>query len=362
MQVLELNDYNIYVGNIWSVLDQMLTARNYAKIVVVVDENTRRDCLPIFEQQMRNWTFASITVPAGEKYKNIDSCQQIWQQMMKHEANRRSLTINIGGGVIGDMGGFCASTFMRGMDFIQMPTTLLSQVDASIGGKLGIDFMDVKNSIGAFKNPQTVLIDPVFLQTLSAREIRSGFAEMIKHALIADATQWAQLRQINDLKGVQWADLLVPSLQIKQRIVEEDPFESGIRKALNFGHTIGHAVESVSLSSPNPLLHGEAIAIGMIAESYIAYRVGQLSSDELEQITDFLLRIYDPVLLQTQHYDRFVQLMRKDKKNEASEINFTLIHPIGQAHINRTCSVDIILESLNYYNQKTREQQMISLG
>ncbi|MFK7932831.1 MAG: 3-dehydroquinate synthase [Saprospiraceae bacterium] len=354
MQILELDDYNIYVGDIWQQLNQLLAERNYPKIIVIVDDNTSECCLPIFKEKVENQDFTVIQITAGEVHKNIDTCQQIWQQMMDSGANRRSLTINIGGGVIGDMGGFCASTFKRGMDFIQMPTTLLSQVDASIGGKLGIDFQHIKNSVGVFNNPQTVMIAPEFLQTLSAREVRSGFAEMIKHALIADQPQWEQLRQITDLTQVDWADRLIPSLKIKQRIVEEDPFEAGIRKALNFGHTIGHSVESILLPRENHLLHGEAIAIGMITESYIAHKEADLSLSDLEQISDFILNIYDPVLLQTADYEAFIQMMRKDKKNEASEINFTLINPIGEALINRTCSVERIVESLDYYNQRVR--------
>lgn len=351
MQALELDDYNIYVGDIWAELNAFLQQRNYPHVVVIVDENTKAHCLPIFKQKVAIQDFVWIEIPAGEQHKTLTTCQNIWQEMMDRGINRRSLTIDIGGGVIGDMGGFCASTFKRGMDFIQMPTTLLSQVDASIGGKLGIDFNHIKNSIGVFNNPQGVFIAPEFLRTLSDREVRSGFAEMIKHALIADAEQWEQLQQIDDLAKVDWAVRLVPSLQIKQRIVEEDPFEAGIRKALNFGHTIGHAVESILLPRENYLLHGEAIAIGMIAESYIAHKEAGLALEALKRIRDFILKIYDPILLQKTDYEDFIRMMQKDKKNETSEINFTLINPIGTALINRTCSRERIIESLEFYNQ-----------
>lgn len=357
MQVLELDDYNIYVGDIWAELKAFLRKHNYPHVVVIVDENTKEYCLPIFKEKADIQDFVLIEISAGEKYKTLATCQSIWQQMMDLGINRRSLTIDIGGGVIGDMGGFCASTFKRGMDFIQMPTTLLSQVDASIGGKLGIDFNHIKNSIGVFNNPQGVFIAPEFLQTLSKREVRSGFAEMIKHALIADAEQWQQLKQIRDLTEIDWAKLLVPSLKIKQRIVEEDPYEAGIRKALNFGHTIGHAVESILLPRKNYLLHGEAIAIGMITESFIAHKEAGLSLDDLGEIRDFILNIYDPVLLQQADYDDFIKMMKKDKKNEASEINFTLINPIGTALINRTCSNELIIESLEFYNKGVRNQK-----
>lgn len=351
MQVLSLANYNIYIGDIWANLQQFLQERNYASIAVIVDDNTAEHCLPLLTQNIDLQQFILIAIPPGEQYKYIGTCKNIWQAMMKQGINRRSLTINLGGGVIGDMGGFCASTFKRGMDFIQLPTTLLSQVDASIGGKLGVDFNHIKNSLGVFNNPKAVFIHPDFLQTLPLREIRSGFAEIIKHSLIADAEQWAAIQKVTDIKTVDWSSYLVPSLKIKQRIVEEDPFEKGIRKALNFGHTIGHAIESVLLDTEAPLLHGEAIAIGMITESYIAHKTVGLPMEELKAITEFILRIYGKMDLNPSDFPAFLHLMTKDKKNEGNEINFTLINPIGKALINQTCSNTLIEESLKYYNE-----------
>lgn len=350
METIELQDYIIYIDDIWEDFNRFLDTRKYSKIAIIIDENTERDCLPILLKNSKVENFITIKIKSGEHHKSIETCQEIWQKMMANGMERRSLTINLGGGVIGDMGGFCASTFKRGMDFIQMPTTLLSQVDASIGGKLGIDFNHVKNSIGVFNNPQAVFISSEFLETLPAREIRSGFAEIIKHSLIADDENWNFLQTIENLDKVKWASFLKPSLLIKQRIVEEDPFEKGIRKALNFGHTIGHAVESVALKSPNPLLHGEAIAIGMICEGWLSHKILGLPFEKLEEIVRFVARFYDDYHIYESDFPELIDLMTKDKKNENQEINFSLIQPIGKAVINQTASEILIRESLAFYN------------
>lgn len=356
MKIVELADYNIYIGSFSQSLRQLLERRNYSKIFVIVDENTAIHCLPLVEAALPNHKLHKIQIQSGEKNKNINTCQLIWQSMMEAEADRKSLTINLGGGVIGDMGGFCASTFKRGMDFIQIPTTLLSQVDASIGGKLGIDFMQVKNSIGLFNNPQAVFVDATFLKTLSKREIRSGFAELIKHSLIADIEQWQEIRSIDELDGVNWEALIEPSLQIKKRIVEEDPFEKGIRKALNFGHTIGHAIEGHVLESDQPLLHGEAIAIGMICEAYLSHKILKLPVEEVKKISKFILNTYNHYPLQNSDFDTFIQLMGNDKKNEGGKINFSLINEPGQVKVNQTCEPTLIEESLVFYQQLSEKE------
>lgn len=348
MEVIELDDYKIYVGkNIWNTLKQYV--ERYPKVFVIVDENTERDCLPILKKRLKGISLNPIIIPSGETHKNIQMCQNIWMQMMNNEANRNALTINLGGGVIGDMGGFCASTFKRGMDFIQIPTTLLSQVDASIGGKLGIDFQSVKNSIGLFRNPKAVFVNSTFLKTLPKREIRSGFAEIIKHALIVDFKQWKKLHRIKDLDKVNWSKRLIPSLEIKKRVVEADPFEKGWRKALNFGHTIGHAIESLCLESENPLLHGEAIAIGMICESYLSYKILGLKKSDLYKIANFILGIYGKVDISYLNRTALIQLMKQDKKNDANVINFTLLNKIGDAKVNQTTNEQLITESINFY-------------
>jgi len=347
MQTISLQDYKIHVGDFHQPLKNILTKRQYTKIAVLVDENTREHCLPAVAEVLADFPHFIIEIPSGELNKNIQTCTSIWTQMMENNADRRSLTINLGGGVIGDMGGFCASTFKRGMDFLQMPTTLLSQVDASIGGKLGIDFNHIKNSVGVFNNPQTVLIDPQFLTTLSQREIRSGFGEIVKHSLIANKNQWDSLLKIEDLSKVDWTEYLVPSLKIKQAIVEEDPFEKGIRKALNFGHTIGHAIESMALETKNPLLHGEAIAVGMICEAYLSLKNAGLKQEEFEEIKTFITRIYQPREILEKDFAKLIRLMSKDKKNEGSAINFTLLTGIGTCKINETATAIEIKKSMS---------------
>lgn len=349
MKRLDLDTYSIFIGNAWEDFNLLVEKLSPSKVFVLVDENTLEHCVPIFQKNTKS-NCEYIVIPAGEQYKNLETCQHIWSELMRLDADRKSLLVNLGGGVIGDMGGFCASTFKRGFRFIQIPTTLLSQVDASVGGKLGIDFENVKNSIGVFNNPEGVFIDPTFLNTLSKEEVRSGFAEMIKHSLIADAKQWAIFQNITSFEKVNWEELLPPSLKIKQKIVEEDPFEKGIRKALNFGHTIGHAVETLFLESPTPLRHGEAIAIGMICEAYLSHQQVGLPKEDLEEIVSFILKIYPKVKIDESHFPTLINWMRKDKKNENQEINFTYLIKIGACVVNQISEPEAIMESIRFYN------------
>ena len=353
MEILPLGSYRLFLGPIAPPLARFLSERDYSGLVVIADEHTESACLPVLFPLIRHYKHTLISIPAGESCKNIQTCQAIWQQMMDAAVDRQALVINLGGGVVGDMGGFCAATFKRGLDFIQVPTTLLAQVDASIGGKLGIDFGGVKNSVGLFRDPKGVFIDPAFLRTLPEREIRSGFAEIIKHSLIADAAQWRRLRGTGTSDGTDWLSVIGPSLRIKQRLVEEDPHEQGVRKALNFGHTIGHAVEGLALESDDPLLHGEAIAIGMICESFLSQRLLGLSRTALEEISRFLLSRYGRRPLEETRFEALVELMRNDKKNTGGRINFSLLTAIGKVKINCTAGTPDILDSLSYYNSLT---------
>jgi 3-dehydroquinate synthase len=368
MVTLQLKDYNISIGEIGGPLRALVAAGNYTKVAVLVDNNTYRHCFPYFLQNI-DFEVVAIEIPAGELHKGLDTCRFIWSEMMRLGLDRRSLLINLGGGVVGDMGGFCAATYLRGIDFVQVPTTLLSQVDASVGGKLAIDFNGVKNSIGVFQNPVAVLVDLAFLKTLPLTELRSGFAEVFKHALIADAAQWRELQQITDLLAVDWAKFLAPSLSIKQRIVEEDPTEKGIRKALNFGQTIGHAVESLSLGIrysvldiegsndantqypiPNTqLTHGEAVAFGIVCEAWLSHKILGLSAVELDEIVAFVKRFYPHWPLAEEDFPAVFDLMKKDKKNVGGRINFTLLPKIGEARIDQFCEVGVIEEALRFY-------------
>ncbi|MEM1320935.1 MAG: 3-dehydroquinate synthase [Bacteroidota bacterium] len=350
MSTLTLPNYSIYIADINSSLQQWLEGKDYTRTAILVDENTRLDCLPRLEGLPGMADALIIEITSGEQQKNVRTCEHIWQQLMDGGADRRSLMINLGGGVIGDMGGFCASTFKRGMDFLQLPTTLLSQVDASVGSKLGIDFGQVKNSVGLFVDPQGVFIDPAFLRTLPPRELRSGMAEIIKHSLIRDVQQWAQLLAIDQLAEVDWTDFLQPSLEIKQAIVAEDPFEYGVRKALNFGHTLGHAVESMALETAAPLLHGEAIAVGMVGEAYLSHRQLGLPEADLQRIAEFILRHYGHRPIGEEQWPELLRLMRKDKKNEREVINFTLLKAVGEFEINQHSTDEAILEAVRFYN------------
>jgi 3-dehydroquinate synthase len=349
MQTLALDTYPIHIGPVAESLPLTLEQQPFSQLFVLADENTREHCWPRIAPALERYQPILIEIPSGEAHKNLQTCERIWGQLMAHKATRDALLLNLGGGVIGDMGGFAASTFKRGMRFLQIPTTLLSQVDASIGGKLGIDFRQVKNSIGLFRNPQAVLVDPAFLDTLSDRELRSGFAEVIKHSLIADTGQWESLQQLTDLRNADWASIIPASLNIKKQIVEADPFEKGLRKALNFGHTIGHAIEGHALETDTPLLHGEAIAIGMICEAFLSTQQQDLPEAQLRQITDYLTARYGKVALRPDDYPAYLQLMSNDKKNEGQAINFSLLPETGKVVVNQTATEAPIIAALDYY-------------
>lgn len=352
MQQLILEDYTISVGELRRALPHFLSERSYSSLLILMDENTRKDCYPLLAPLLPDGTPRQvIEIPAGETHKTVSTCETIWAAMLHAGADRNALLLNLGGGVIGDMGGFCAATFKRGIDFVQIPTTLLSQVDASIGGKLGIDFGGVKNSIGVFRNPQAVFIDPRFLQTLSERELYSGFAEVVKHALIADAGHWSAIQSGEPAALAGDTQTILRSLGIKQAIVQADPFEKGLRKALNFGHTVGHAVEAWSLQTERPLLHGEAVALGMIAEAHLSNQLTRLSDRALDDISRYLLHTYILYALPEDCFPDFIERMQNDKKNADRRINCTLLEAPGRARIDQYVSEEHILQSLRYFNK-----------
>lgn len=338
----------VSIGPLAETLPAFLQNRNYSGVVVIADSKTRRYCYPVLRPLLPRHRL--ITVPSGEAHKTLASCEQIWQAMTDASLDRHALAINIGGGVIGDMGGFCASVYKRGIDFVQVPTTLLSQVDASVGGKLGIDFHGLKNHLGVFTMPQQVLIDPVFLKSLPFRELRSGFAEIVKHCLIADAEKWNQIRKI-DFEDQDWAGLIAHSVAIKSKVVEEDPKEKGLRKILNFGHTLGHAVETHYLGTPGQLLHGEAIAAGMLMEAYLAYRRKMIAKELFLAIEEFLFSVYGVVKINEADVEAIVALTLQDKKNLGKSVRFSL--PDGPG----SCTYDVVVtpaemkKAIGYYRQ-----------
>lgn len=327
-------------------LKKFLSAKNYSKICILVDNNTKKHCFPLISEIEKN---NIIEIESGEVHKNLSTCEMIWKAMTDFHLDRKALMINIGGGVIGDMGGFCAATYKRGIDFIQVPTTLLSQVDASVGGKLGIDFHSFKNHIGVFQEPAAVIIDESFLQTLDKAELRSGFAEIIKHCLIADKKKWMEISKISFEKQ-NWEDLTKHSVEIKSYVTKEDPLEKGLRKILNFGHTIGHAIESYFLEIPSKrLLHGEAIAIGMICESFISYKKGFINQEELSSIEKYILSVYGKIEIFEFDLEKILPLTLHDKKNEKNLIQCTLLQQVGKANFNNPINIKEIRESILHY-------------
>uniref|UniRef100_UPI0040477216 3-dehydroquinate synthase n=1 Tax=Algoriphagus sp. TaxID=1872435 RepID=UPI0040477216 len=339
----------IFSSDIRATLAEILRARQFSKLVVLTDSNTHQFCLPLVQKVVPPTT-VFISVPAGEQHKTLETCSIIWGQMTEAVLDRQALVINLGGGVIGDMGGFCASVYKRGIPFITIPTTLLSQVDASVGGKLGIDFLGFKNHLGVFQLPEAVLIAPEFLATLPQRELRSGYAEVIKHGLIRDATYFRALPSTNWQKQ-DWARIIRHSIEIKKAVVQVDPKESGLRKILNFGHTIGHAIESFYLTRSQPLLHGEAIAIGMIAEGFLSFEKIGFSFEELNEMSTMLLTIFGKVELDPNDCDRLVELCAQDKKNEGSTQLFTLLPKIGDCNYNIAVTREEIKHAILYYQQ-----------
>lgn len=353
MQSIQANNYPIHFNEKgYEALNLHLKEKKYSSLFIIVDSSTNEFCLPIFLTYLEtNLTIEIIEFEAGEQNKNIETCVQIWNVLTELGADRKSLVINLGGGVVTDLGGFVASTFKRGVDFIHVPTTLLSMVDASVGGKTGVDLGNLKNQIGVINVPKMVLIDTQYLETLPKNEMRSGLAEMLKHGLIYDKEYWEKFL---DLKAIDFADfdeLIYRSVEIKNEIVMQDPTEKNIRKALNFGHTLGHAIESYFLENENKktLLHGEAIAIGMILESYISLEKKLISQEEYNQIKTTIKTIYDDVQFDENDIEPILDLLIHDKKNEYGNIQFALIDGIGKIKINQSVENELILKAFNDY-------------
>ena len=320
----------------------------YSHIAILVDEFSNKYCLPIIQDLLPS-NFTKILIKSGEHHKNLATCEQVWDRMTKANMDRHSLLVNLGGGVIGDLGGFCASTYKRGIDFIQIPTTLLAQVDASVGGKLGIDFHGLKNHIGVFQLPKAVLIDPKFIDTLSIQQKKSGFAEIIKHCLIRDEKEWSAIRQ-QSFEELDLSKLIAHSVAIKEAVVLEDPKEAGLRKILNFGHTLGHAIETYLLDKgKRKILHGEAIAIGMIVEAFISHQRDLIGLQELEEIESYLFENYGRVKLHTEEISKIIALTAQDKKNKGKEIRFSLLTGIGDCGYDIPVSASEMKKAIQYY-------------
>jgi len=353
MQTIQANNYPVHFNEKgYEALNLHLKETKYSNLFIITDSNTNDYCLHKFLPYLEtDLTIEIIEFEAGEINKNIDTCIEIWKVLTELGADRKSLVINLGGGVVTDLGGFVASTFKRGVDFIHIPTTLLSMVDASVGGKTGVDLGNLKNQIGVINVPLMVLIDTQYLETVPQNEMRSGLAEMLKHGLIFDKNYWEQFLDISTIDFSDLDALIHRSVAIKNEIVMQDPTEKNIRKALNFGHTLGHAIESYFLENDNKttLLHGEAIAIGMILESYISLHKNLISEAEYIQIKSVVKTIYDDITFEENDIQPILDLLIHDKKNEFGTIQFALIEGIGAIKINQLVENELILSAFQDY-------------
>ena len=326
------------------------------KLFVLVDETTHQLCLPVIAGFDCMQEAQCIVIGATDTHKTLETLSHVWAELQRMGATRHSLLINLGGGMVTDLGGFAASTFKRGLAYINIPTTLLSMVDASVGGKTGINFGGLKNEIGVFNNANSVILDTIFLRTMDQENILSGYAEMLKHGLISEEKMWAELLTFN-LDALDNREFLVPlgrmladSVAVKQRIVTEDPTEHGIRKALNLGHTAGHAFESLALER-KPILHGYAVAYGLVVELYLCCVKTGFPQDKMRQTVAFIKEHYGRMPITCDDYPKLIELMHHDKKNVGTDINFTLLGGIGDIRINQTATEEDIKEALDFYRE-----------
>lgn len=346
--------YPIFIGSdLLSKIESLFALTRYSQAAIVTDTNVANLHL---HSLISNITIPHIEIylQPGEKEKTIDSTKLIWQKLAEHKFDRNSIVFNLGGGVVGDMGGFAASTYMRGIDFVNIPTTILAQVDESVGGKTGIDFAGIKNLIGTFDQPKAVIIDIATVKTLTDRDFVSGFAEIIKHGLIADT---AYFEKVTSKKPRAFSDdeletIITDSCEIKRKVVEDDTTEKGKRKILNFGHTIGHAIEAISLGTDKPLSHGEAISIGMVAEAKLSALKDFISENDVNKIKNTLYDAGLPVFVRNINKEAIVEKIKSDKKNISGKINWTLLKGIGNAVHDEELSDQFLDEALTYISHE----------
>ena len=336
--------------NLQKTLTNAIDECPHDQLFVLVDTTTEQCCLPIISAYDCMKQARPIVIGATDTHKTLDTVTQVWTALQQMGATRHSLLINLGGGMVTDLGGFAASTFKRGLSYINIPTTLLSMVDASVGGKTGFNFGGLKNEIGVFNNADCVILDTTFLQTLDQENILSGYAEMLKHGLISNEKTWAELLNFNLTDLEQLGSMLAENVAVKQRIVTEDPTEHGIRKALNLGHTVGHAFESLALER-KPILHGYAVAYGLVVELYLCCVKTGFPQDKMRQTVTFIKEHYGRMNITCDDYPKIIELMHHDKKNVGSAINFTLLGGIGDIRINQTATEDEIKEALDFYRE-----------
>ena len=351
MATIKANTYNIYIDDTsFDALNIFLKKNTYSHYYILCDEHTFEFCLPtlLFHAPMLNEA-EIIELESGEDKKTLDTCLQVWGALTDTGADKKSLIINLGGGVISDLGGFVASTFKRGIDCINIPTTLLSMVDASVGGKTGVDFEGIKNHIGTTAEPKGVFVNPVFLETLSDRQIKNGFAEIIKIALIADVAFWKVLKKLKIPAEFSSKKIITKAIELKNTIVKKDLHEKNLRKSLNFGHNIGHALESALIKQNKDILHGEAIAAGMIMEAEIAQFLKRISTKEQKEITNYISSIYKPIKITKETEAQLLQYILHDKKNEGANLCFALPKRIGAYELYCGVKIDTIKKAVSNY-------------
>ena len=354
MKQLNKNQGSIHGdNNAWEFFENQVSSLNPTKIFIITDENTKECCLPyLLKKTSFKQDFEVLTIPPGEKNKTVSTCVELWNELSDKRADRNSLIINLGGGVVTDLGGFVACTFKRGIPFINIPTSLLAMVDASVGGKNGVDLGSLKNQVGVIKNPLQVLIDTSFLDTLPNAHITSGLAEMLKHGLIHSEEYWKKVQDFDATNKLGVSDLIWESILIKNEVVTEDPLEKGRRKTLNYGHTLGHAIESYFMeSSKKELLHGEAVAIGMILATYISSRICSFPKKKLDEITAVILSRFKKVSFSKENIEEIIKLLVFDKKNSGGMVYFVLLRDIGNYKVNCTVENELIYEAFNYYEK-----------
>lgn len=338
--------------NAYKKLNAYLAGAGHSKVFVLVDSNTHINCLSAFLNKVETINdIEIIEIEAGEINKTLDTCSGVWNALSDLDADRKSLLINLGGGVVTDLGGFVASTFKRGIAYINVPTSLLAMVDASVGGKTGVDLGNLKNQIGVITHGKMVLIDTTFLQSLPKNEMRSGLAEILKHGLISSEEYWEKVTHLEQLDLNDLDEIIKESVEIKSKVVIQDPTEQNLRKTLNYGHTLGHAIESYFLTHPDKptLLHGEAIAVGMVLATFISMELQGFPQEKLKSITSKILDLFEKVQFEKEDIEKIIELMKFDKKNSHGKINFVLLKDIGSPIIDCLVSNEVIYRAFNFY-------------
>lgn len=341
----------IFTNEVSQALDQTLEGLNFNKLFVLTDNNTKQLVLPSLQSMLSKYNATNISIPAGDINKNVESMAHVWKELGENGGTRHSVLINLGGGMVTDLGGFAASTFKRGIKFINIPTTLLSAVDAAVGGKTGINFNGLKNEVGVFNEADAVIISTAPLSTLPLEEVKSGFAEMLKHGLLKSSDTFNRLLTYNfdNFDADLLLNLLEESVNVKREVVAQDPHEKGIRRALNLGHTAGHAFESLAMKRNAPIPHGYAVAWGMIVELVISYLQLGFDSEILHQYADFVYRNYGAFNITCEDYPELISLMRHDKKSRCGEMNFSLLKAIGDIHIDCEVSEHDVKAAMDIY-------------